>query len=65
MSTVQKDREVLDEVRDVMRLHHYSIHNLLPFPVQSVKPIMSSGYSIGQPPQIQDIRHYHRIWTVL
>ena len=25
MST-QKDRKILDEVRDVMRLHHYSIH---------------------------------------
>lgn len=26
MSTLQKDRKLLDEVRDVMRLHHYSIH---------------------------------------
>ena len=26
MSTYQKDRKLIDEVRDVMRLHHYSIH---------------------------------------
>ena len=26
MSKIQKDRKLLDEVRDVMRLHHYSIH---------------------------------------
>lgn len=26
MSTLKKDRKLLDEVRDVMRLHHYSIH---------------------------------------
>ena len=26
MSRLEKDRKLLDEVRDVMRLHHYSIH---------------------------------------
>ena len=26
MSTPQKERKLMDEVRDVMRLHHYSIH---------------------------------------
>jgi hypothetical protein len=26
MSTLPKHRKLLDEVRDVMRLHHYSIH---------------------------------------
>ncbi|MCD4755232.1 MAG: phage integrase N-terminal SAM-like domain-containing protein [Deltaproteobacteria bacterium] len=26
MSRLEKDRKFLDEVRDVMRLHHYSIH---------------------------------------
>jgi len=26
MSTLKKDRKLLDEVQDVMRLHHYSIH---------------------------------------
>ena len=26
MSTLKKDRKLLDEVRDVMKLHHYSIH---------------------------------------
>ena len=26
MSTFQKNRKLIDEVRDVMRLHHYSIH---------------------------------------
>jgi hypothetical protein len=26
MSRLKKDRKLLDEVRDVMRLHHYSIH---------------------------------------
>ena len=24
--SIQKERKLLDEVRDVMRLHHYSIH---------------------------------------
>lgn len=26
MSTLKKDRKILDEVRDVIKLHHYSIH---------------------------------------
>ena len=26
MSTLKKERKLLDEVRDIMRLHHYSIH---------------------------------------
>jgi len=28
MSISKKERKLLDEVRDVMRLHHYSIHTV-------------------------------------